>query len=70
MVTKSWTPAPVPDSDPGFAGVTTFYAVVDLEARKPHGKCKEPLACVHAQASGFNISRGMTAGRAPADGLI
>jgi hypothetical protein len=25
---KQWTPAPAPDSDPGFAGVTAFYEAV------------------------------------------
>ena len=25
---KHWTPVPVPDSDPGFTGVTTFDEVV------------------------------------------
>ena len=27
---KYWTPAPVPDPDPGFAGVTIFFAVIIL----------------------------------------
>jgi hypothetical protein len=27
-ITKHWTPAPAPDTDPGFAGVTTFYDVI------------------------------------------
>ncbi len=35
ILDKHWTPAPVPDCDPGFAGVTTFYwfALVTISFR-------------------------------------
>jgi parvulin-like peptidyl-prolyl isomerase len=30
IVQKYWTPAPAPDSDPGFAGVTTYYEFIKI----------------------------------------
>jgi hypothetical protein len=31
---RAWTPEPVPDSDPGFTGVTTFYKTVKVVFEK------------------------------------
>ncbi len=30
---RAWTPEPVPDLDPGFTGVTTFYETVNIHSQ-------------------------------------